>query len=186
MKLLSLFLLPWLSAFTYNSWTDQTTPKRKLPIAALSSNSACIIWDERVRVIVGSALNSEKSKLPLFLLATPDRIQKNLVSEDLYAKARVNGVVRIIVQLRIPPGPEESRGDRILAVQQKLLAGLPPQTYQVVRIYTAIPAIVLEASEEALKILDQSMHILQVDEDSRAAPSIKPGSFNSNDRNAEG
>lgn len=104
-------------------------------------------------------------------------IGENPVSEDLFVKARHRGMVRVIVQLRIASGSEETREQRIHSTQQGVLRDLAPVAHRLLRSYTAIPVIAIEASYDALRILDRSIHVLRVDEDGVAAPSIKPSPF---------
>jgi hypothetical protein len=102
-------------------------------------------------------------------------VQENIVSDEILARARLNGAVRVIVQLRIPAGPDETRDQRIDAARQGLLRELVPVAYRVVRSYTAISALALESSHAALQVLNPSFHVLRADEDELAAPFIKPG-----------
>jgi hypothetical protein len=95
--------------------------------------------------------------------------------EDLLRKTQPNGSARVIVQLRVLPGPEETREQRIKSAQQALLAELAHVPHKVLRTYSVTPAIALEASHQALQVLRDSPHVLMVEEDSLAKPSDRRG-----------
>jgi hypothetical protein len=101
-------------------------------------------------------------------------VQKNLVSDEIVAKARLHGSVRIIVQLRIAAGSDDSREQRIDIARQGLLDELAAVAHQVVRNFTAVPMIALEASYDALQVLNRSSRVLRVDDDGLAAPLSTP------------
>jgi hypothetical protein len=101
-------------------------------------------------------------------------VQENIVSDEILARARLNGAVRVIVQLRIPAGPDETRDQRIDAARQGLLGELAAVAHRVVRSFTAVPMIALEASSDALQVLNRSSHVLRVDDDGLAAPLNTP------------
>ncbi len=105
-----------------------------------------------------------------FVSAAGNRALDNLVSEELFAKARRNGTVRVIVELQIPAGSNETREQRIREVQQRVLKELAGVTHALVRSFTAVPTLVLEASDAALQILARSNYVLRVNEDGLAAP----------------
>ena len=92
------------------------------------------------------------------------------VIEKLLRRTKSNGPVRVIVQLRISPGPEETREQRIQTTQQSLFADLAHTPHKILRVYTSIPAAALEASHEALQVLSVSPHVSRVDEDEVAKP----------------
>lgn len=106
--------------------------------------------------------------------AEPGRTQDNSQIEELLRRTRPNGSARVIVQLRIPAGPEETREQRIKAAQQALLAELARVPHRILRTYTITPAVALEASHEALQVLRDSRHVLRVEEDELAKPFDKP------------
>lgn len=89
------------------------------------------------------------------LTMVADAAGANFLSDEIFAKTRLNGAVRVIVQVQIPAGPDETRDQRIDAARQGLLRELAPVAHRFVRSYTAISALALEASH--------------------AAPCIKPG-----------
>ncbi len=94
----------------------------------------------------------------------------NLISDEIVAKAQLHGSVRVIVQLRIAAGSDDSRERRIIAAQQALLEELAGVAHRVVRSFSAAPTLALEASGEALQVLNRSVHVLQVAGDGLAAP----------------
>jgi hypothetical protein len=143
----------------------------RFPIPPQLFLAAASVAPARSGWIAPSEQNADRDddKSIVFTLTT-DGSPKNPVSEDLFTKARLNGSVRVIVQLQISPGPEETREQRIHAAQEGLLKDLIFSDYQVVRRFTSIPAIALEASHDALLVLNRSIHVLRVDEDELAVP----------------
>ena len=131
-------------------------------------------FDVRVQKEGQVVHDPEQAISPQKISTATDSAQKNPVSDYLLAKARLNGSIRVIVQLRIPVGPEQSLEKRIHAAQQGLLKELAPTAHRVVRSFTSIPAIALEASHDALAVLNLSVHVLRVDEDELSSPFIKP------------
>jgi hypothetical protein len=143
----------------------------RLPIPPQSFLAAAAVAPARSGWIAPSEQDADRDddNSNVFSLNT-DSPPKNPVSEGILAKARLNGSVRVIVQLQISPGPEETREQRIHAAQEGLLKDLIVSDYQVVRRFTSIPAIALEASHDALLILNRSIHVVRVDEDELAVP----------------
>jgi len=92
------------------------------------------------------------------------------ISDDIVAKARLHGSVRVIVQLRIAAGSDDSREQRIIAAQQALLGELADVAHRVVRSFTVAPMLVLEVSYGALQVHHRSAQVLSVDDDGLAAP----------------
>jgi hypothetical protein len=148
-------------------------PRSPIPLHSFVAVAA--VLPTRSGLIAPSARNAKLDDGPrgVFTLAT-DGAPRKPVSEDIFAKARLNGSVRVIVQLRIPVGPDETREQRIHAAQQGLLKELVATAHRVVRSFTSFPAIALEASHDALQVLNLSFHVLRVDEDELAGPLIKP------------
>jgi hypothetical protein len=107
--------------------------------------------------------------------ADPRVAQGNSQIEELLRKTRPNGSARVIVQLKVAPGPDATLEQRIKSAQQALLAELADAPHQVLRTYDFTPAIALEASHQALEVLRGSPHVLRVEEDAVAKPSSKPG-----------
>jgi hypothetical protein len=101
-------------------------------------------------------------------------VQEHSQIDELLRRTRPNGSVRVIVQLRVPPGPDEVREQRIRSAQQALLAELAPVPHKVLRTYTVTPAVALEASHQALQVLRASPHVLRVNEDELAKPFNTP------------
>jgi hypothetical protein len=103
----------------------------------------------------------------------PSANNKTMISPETLAKARANGSVRVIVELQLGPHKEESeeaRENAIRVAQQALLDELTKVSHRVIRAYTAIPAIVLAASAEALGIIAASPHVTRVTEDELSVP----------------
>jgi hypothetical protein len=152
---------------------NQAAPAFSMPASA--NQSAIVAVDESLCANLGqdevfvSTANSNHRRAPA-VSAAGAAVQKNLVSDELVAKARLHGSVRIIVQLRIAAGSDDSREQRIDAARQGLLNELAGVTHQVVRSFTAVPMIALEASYDALQVLNRSSHVLRVDDDGLAAP----------------
>jgi hypothetical protein len=97
-------------------------------------------------------------------------MKMNLISDEIVAKARLDGSVRVIVQLSIAAGSDDGREQRIIAAQQALLRELADVAHRVVRRFTAAPMLALEASYDALQSLNRSAQVLYVDGDGLAAP----------------
>jgi hypothetical protein len=90
--------------------------------------------------------------------------------DELLRKTPADASARVIVQLRIPGGPDASREQRIKAAQQALLDELAGVPHKVLRTYSVTPALALEASRGALAVLRDSPHVSRVDEDALAKP----------------
>ena len=101
---------------------------------------------------------------------------QTLIAPEVYHKAKALGSVRVIVELRLAPHREDSessREDAIRMAQKALLDELAQVHLRVIRSYSSIPAIVLAASIDALKIIAASRHVTRVTEDSLSIP-LKP------------
>ena len=99
-----------------------------------------------------------------------------LIAPEIYQKAKAQGSVRVIVELRLAPHREDSESSRENAIrmaQKSLLDELAQVNLRVIRSYSSIPAIVLAASIDALKIIAASRHVTRVTEDSLSNP-LKP------------
>jgi hypothetical protein len=83
------------------------------------------------------------------------------VSADLLAKARSQGTVLVIVTLRVPAGAPAAT---IQAAKQAVLTEIASTRHRVVRELAGLPQIALEASDDALRILGASPHVLRIDE----------------------
>lgn len=99
-----------------------------------------------------------------------------VVSPDLLRKARDQGSVRVIVQLRVGVPGEAPRREDIAAAEQALLLEIAGTPHRVMRLYTTIPLMALEVSEEALKVLAGSSRILSIQEDTLSSPQGRPRS----------
>jgi hypothetical protein len=86
---------------------------------------------------------------------------------ELLAKARDRGTVRVLVQVRAPDG---AGGTEIEAVKRAALAELVATRHRVVRELPGLPVMALEVSEEALRALSTSPHVLRIGEDRLQRP----------------
>jgi hypothetical protein len=83
------------------------------------------------------------------------------VAPQLLDKARSQGVVLVIVTVRVPVGAPP---DTIQAVKQSVVAEIVSTRHRVVRQLAGLPQIALEASEDTLRILGASPSVLRIDE----------------------
>lgn len=125
-------------------------------------------FEENIPVPATNSDNNERN----FVNAVASGAPESFVGDDLFAKARLHGSVRVIVQFRIAPGRDDAREKSIEIARRALLDELAPVAHRVVRSFTAMPAVVLEASLDALQILKKSSRVLRVDEDELVAPLI--------------
>ena len=98
---------------------------------------------------------------------------QTLIAPEIYQKAKALGLVRVIVELRLAPHREDSessREDAIRMAQKALLDELAQVNLRVIRSYSSIPAIVLAASVDALKVIAASRHVTGVTEDGLSIP----------------
>ncbi len=98
---------------------------------------------------------------------------QTLIAPEIYQKAQALGSVRVIVELRLAPHREDSessREDAIRMAQDALLDELAQENLRVIRRYSSIPAIVLVASIDVLKIIAASRHVTRVTEDGLSIP----------------
>lgn len=103
----------------------------------------------------------------------PAADEQALIAPEIYQKAKALGLVRVIVELRLPPHREDSdssRADAIRMAQKAILDELANVNLRVIRSYSSIPAIVLAASVDALKIIAASRHVTRVTEDDLSIP----------------
>ena len=92
---------------------------------------------------------------------------------DLWQKAQVKGVVRVIIDLVVPAEPEarlteEGRNKQRLAIetaQRQLLAELAATRYEGYAPLITVPAIGLRVGVDALAVLDRSAIVKKVTED---------------------
>jgi hypothetical protein len=83
------------------------------------------------------------------------------VAPQLLDKARSQGVVLVIVTVRVPAGAPPAT---IQAVKQSVIAEIASTRHRVVRELAGLPQIALEASEDTLGILGASPSVLRIDE----------------------
>lgn len=87
--------------------------------------------------------------------------QASGVTPDLLGKAQTRGVVLVIVTLRVPEGASPAT---IAAVKKSVISEIASTRHRVVRELVGLPAIALEASDEALRALGASPNVLRIDE----------------------
>jgi hypothetical protein len=85
-----------------------------------------------------------------------------VVPPELLAKARAGATVRVIAHLRVAPDADPAR---IEAVKRAAIAEIAGTRHRVVRELPGLPSFALEASEETLRLLSASSHVLRVQED---------------------
>jgi hypothetical protein len=85
-----------------------------------------------------------------------------VVPPELLARARAGATVRVIVHLRVAPDADPPR---IEAVKRAVIAEIAGTRHRVVRELPGLPTFALEASEETLRLLGVSSHVLRVQED---------------------
>jgi hypothetical protein len=89
------------------------------------------------------------------------------VAPDLLDKALRQGSVLVIVTLRIPPGASPAA---IETAKQSLRGEIATTRHRVVRELAGLPQIVLEASDDTLRVLNASATVLRIDESTPAPP----------------
>lgn len=89
------------------------------------------------------------------------------ISDDLLARARALGQVRVIVTLRVPEAAPVSEVD---AAKRAVLAAIARTPHRVVRELGRLPQLVLDASEDTLRVLAASPHVVRVDESLPSRP----------------
>ena len=90
------------------------------------------------------------------------------VSEELVAKARAQGAVRVIVTLRVPADAPAATVETVKRSVLDLIAGTP---HQVVNPLPDFPQLVLDASDDTLRALGASPHVLRIQEPRLSRPS---------------
>ena len=93
--------------------------------------------------------------------------QASGITPELRAKAQAAGVVLVIVTLRVPEGASPAA---IAAIKTSLLAEIASTRHRVVRELGGLPQIALEASDDTLRILGTSPHVLRIDESAPQPP----------------
>jgi hypothetical protein len=79
----------------------------------------------------------------------------------LLDKAREQGSVLVVVTLRAPAGADPAT---IHTVKDAVLAEIAATRHRVVRALGNLPQVVLEASEETLRVLAASANVVRIDE----------------------
>jgi hypothetical protein len=79
----------------------------------------------------------------------------------LLNKAREQGSVLVVVTLRAPAGADPAT---IHTVKDAVLAEIAATRHRVVRALGNLPQVVLEASEETLRVLAASANVVRIDE----------------------
>jgi len=110
-----------------------------------------------------------------FILVTgAGKATAGVVPEVLYEKASSEGLVRVIVQLRVTTIPEghlestnavASQRQGIAGRRSKLMTELAATRYRMIREFETIPFVALEVSRDALLAFDASPNIVGVEED---------------------
>jgi hypothetical protein len=103
----------------------------------------------------------------------PAADSQTFIAPEIYQKAKARGSIRVIVELRLAPhrgDSESSREEAIRMAQKALLDELAQVNHRVIRSYSSIPALVLAASVDALKIIAASDHVTRVTEDDLSIP----------------
>jgi len=73
----------------------------------------------------------------------------------------MQGAVLVIVTLRVPAGASR---DTVATVKQTLVAEIASTRHRIVRELVGLPQIVLEASDDTLRILGASSNVLRIEE----------------------
>lgn len=113
-----------------------------------------------------------KNSKPLYFDPTADG--PTLVAPELYEKAKALGLVRVIVEFRLPEhrvDSDSAREEAIRVTQKAIVDELANANFRVIRSYASIPSIVIAASVDALKIIAASRYTIRVTEDSLSTPS---------------
>ena len=106
-----------------------------------------------------------------------------LADPSLVAKAATEGNVRVIVQLDTPTHPDgeaalgssesvNAQRRSIAATQQSVLADLVGTHYTIGRQFRTIPALALQVAPDALGALQQSTHVVAIEEDVAVPPTL--------------
>jgi hypothetical protein len=130
-------------------------------------------WSPRDRGALGSALLLGITLLTGAGTAAAQAIPPTL--DELVAKASRQGALRVIVELKLDP-PGSPSPEAIARAQDHVLQELASTSHRVLRRFTTIPFIALEASADALRRLGQSAHVTGVREDAILRPQGSPAS----------
>jgi hypothetical protein len=83
------------------------------------------------------------------------------VTSDLWDKAQAQGLVLVVITLRVPEGASPSA---IAAVKKAVLAEIASTRHRVVRELAGLPQMALEASADTLRALGASANVARIDE----------------------
>ena len=89
------------------------------------------------------------------------------VGEDLVAKAHAQGAVQVIVTLRVPA---DAPAATVETVKRSVLDAIANTRHRVVYPLPNFPQMVLEASEDTLRALGSSPHVLKIQEPTLSRP----------------
>jgi hypothetical protein len=89
------------------------------------------------------------------------------VSEELMAKARAQGVVRVIVTLRVPP---DAPAATVETVKRSVLDLIADTRHRIVNPLPNFPQLVLDASDDTLRALGASPQVLRIQEPRLSRP----------------
>jgi hypothetical protein len=81
------------------------------------------------------------------------------VDDELVSSARAHGVVQVIVLLRVPAG---APAPAVEAVKRVVLDSIAATRHRVVHALPNLPQVVIEASEDTLRVLGASPDVLRV------------------------
>ncbi|HTO12984.1 MAG TPA: hypothetical protein VMQ51_15525 [Candidatus Binatia bacterium] len=90
------------------------------------------------------------------------------VSGELLAKARAQGVVQVIVTMRVPP---DAPAATVETVKRSVLDAIAATRHRIVYPLPNLPQVVLDASEDTLRLLGASPHVLRIQEPRLSRPS---------------
>jgi hypothetical protein len=89
------------------------------------------------------------------------------LTQQLLEKARSHGTVLVIVTLRVATG---ATPETLESAKESVLAEVAPTRHRVVRTLPTLPQLVLEASEETLRVLSASPGVARIDESTLRRP----------------
>ncbi len=89
------------------------------------------------------------------------------VSEELLAKARAQGAIQVIVTLRVPA---DAPAATVETVKRSVLDSIAATRHRVVYPLPNFPQVVLEASDDTLRALGASAHVLRIQEPGLTRP----------------
>lgn len=124
-------------------------------MARVAAVRDCLAWyGSRQRLSAGLLL-------VLGMASSAGSLEVSAVTPELLDKARVQGAVLVIVTLRVPAGASR---DTVATVKQTLVAEIASTRHRIVRELVGLPQIVLEASDDTLRILGASSNVLRIEE----------------------